>query len=60
MVRIKVEYDKYARAFKLVDREFGAVLEDGVQYELVLSLECETGNEEAVPLCVRAAQVARA
>jgi hypothetical protein len=29
MVRIKVEYDKYNRTFKLLDREFGSVLEDG-------------------------------
>ena len=58
MVRIKVEYDKYTRSFKLLDREFGSVLEDGVQYELVLPLEFETANEEDVPICVRAAQLA--
>ena len=60
MVRIKVEYDKYTRAFKLMDREFGSVLEDGVQYELVLPLECETAVEEQAAVCVRASQLAPA
>ena len=60
MVRIKVEYDKYTRAFKLMDREFGSVLEDGVQYELVLPLECDKDNEEDASVCVRASQMAHA
>ena len=60
MVRIKVEYDKYTRAFKLIDREFGSVLEDGVQYELVLPLECETEAGEETAVCVRASQLAHA
>ena len=46
MVRIKVEYDKYNRTFKLVDREFGSVLEDGAQYELLAPLMLETLDEE--------------
>ena len=48
MVRIKVEYDKYNRTFKLLDREFGSVLEDGAQYELLmpLSLDIEIENDE--------------
>ena len=48
MVRIKVEYDKYKRTFKLLDREFGSVLEDGAQYELLmpLSLDIEIENAE--------------
>jgi len=57
MVRIKVEYDKYSRAFKLLDREYGSVLEDGAQYELVLPLEDEV--EEAC-ICIRASQLAHA
>lgn len=57
MVRIKVEYDKYIRAFKLVDREFGSVLEDGAQYELVLPVDEEV--EQAV-ICIRASQLAHA
>ena len=60
MVRIKVEYDKYTRAFKLVDREFGSILEDGTQYELVLPLECDTTTEEESAICVRASQIAHA
>ena len=34
MIRIKVEYDRYNRTFKLLDREFGSALEDGGLYEL--------------------------
>ena len=60
MVRIKVEYDKYNRAFKLLEREFGSVLEDGVQYELVLPLECETANEDEAAVSIRASQLAHA
>jgi hypothetical protein len=60
MVRIKVEYDKYTRAFKLVDREFGSVLEDGAQYELVLPLECDSANEEEPTISIRASQLAHA
>jgi len=51
MVRIKVEYDKYNRAFKLLDREFGSVLEDGAQYELIVPLTLEIANDETQP-CV--------
>jgi len=46
MIRIKVEYDKYNRTFKLQDREFGSVLEDGVVYELVVPLRSEGLEEE--------------
>jgi hypothetical protein len=60
MVRIKVEYDKYTRAFKLLDREFGSVLEDGAQYELVLPLEFESAKEEEEAVCIRASQLAHA
>lgn len=57
MVRIRVEYDKYTRSFKLVDQEFGSVLEDGAQYELVLAVENEV--EDAV-ICIRASHLAHA
>ena len=60
MVRVKVEYDKYTRSFKLIDRDFGSVLDDGAQYELVLPLECGTGDEEGPSVCVRASQMAHA
>ncbi len=36
MIRITVAYDKYNRSFKLVDRELGAILDDGAQYDLCL------------------------
>jgi hypothetical protein len=52
LVRIKVEYDKYNRTFKLLDRDFGSVLEDGAQYELLvplmLDVEIENDEEEIV------------
>jgi hypothetical protein len=46
MIRIKVEYDAYNRTFKLRDREFGSVLEDGVVYELVVDIRTEGLEEE--------------
>ena len=38
MIRIKVEYDDYNRKFKLHDREFGSMLNDGTVYELSVPL----------------------
>ncbi len=38
MTRIKVEYDAYNRKFKLLDREFGSMLNDGTVYELSVPL----------------------
>ena len=46
MIRIRVEYDAYNRTFKLRDREFGSVLEDGVVYELVVHIRAEVLGEE--------------
>ena len=60
MVRIKVEYDKYNRAFKLLDRDFGSVLEDGAQYELVLPLMLEIVDDDETAVCIRASQLAHA
>jgi hypothetical protein len=45
-MRIKVEYDKYNRTLKLLDQEFGSVLEDGAQYELLVPLMLEGVGEE--------------
>ena len=51
MVRIKVEYDKYNRTFKLLEKQFGSALEDGAQYELFVPLMLESiGLEENVIL----------
>jgi hypothetical protein len=36
MIRVTVEYDAYNRTFKLIDRDFGSILEDGSRYELTL------------------------
>lgn len=47
MIRIKVEYDKYNRTFKLLDREFGSVLEDGAEYELVVPMPTGLEVEES-------------
>ena len=63
MVRIKVEYDKYNRAFKLLDRDFGSVLEDGAQYELIVPLMLEIANDEDTAdaaVCISASQLAHA
>lgn len=46
MVRVRVEYDKYNRAFKLLDQEFGSVLENGAQYELIVPLILEAMEAE--------------
>jgi hypothetical protein len=46
MIRVRLEYDAYNRTFKLIDREFGAVLEDGAVYELLLPLML--GADDAV------------
>ena len=45
MIRIKLEYDAYNRTFKLRDREFGSILEDGAIYELIVHIRTE-GLEE--------------
>jgi hypothetical protein len=49
MIRIRVEYDKYNRTFRLLDREFGSALEDGAEYELVVPITV-AGLEEEEPL----------
>ena len=48
MIRIRVEYDAYNRTFKLRDREFGSVLEDGAVYELVVHIGSSDLLEEDV------------
>jgi hypothetical protein len=46
MIRARVEYDKYNRTFRLLDREFASTLEDGVEYELIVPLTVAGLNEE--------------
>ena len=40
VIRVRIQYDKYNRMFKLLDNEFGPLLDDGGVYELPVSL-CE-------------------
>ena len=60
MVRIKVEYDKYNRVFKLLDREFASALDDGAQYELVVPLMLEIANDEEAAVWMNTSQLAHA
>ena len=46
--KIKVEYDKYNRTFKLLDREFGVALEDGGLYELEVPVSVPDLAEDEV------------
>lgn len=52
MIRVRLEYDAYNRVFKLIDREFGSVLQDGAVYQLKLPLMLEEpdGEENLVAL----------
>lgn len=45
-MRIKVEYDKYNRTFKLINKEFGPLLEDGAVYELLVPVVVRRLEEE--------------
>ena len=46
MIRVRLEYDAYNRVFRLIDREFGSVLQDGAVYELKLPLMLEGPDGE--------------
>ena len=52
MIRIRIQYDKYNRMFKLVDSEFGQLLADGDVYELPVSL-CGSCHCEETDTCAR-------
>ena len=61
MIRIRVEYDAYERKFKLLDREFGSMLDDGAVYELSIPLTLaglKDDSEEFV--CIDSTRLARA
>lgn len=51
MIRIRVEYDAYNRKFKLLDREFGSVLDDGAVYQLSVPITL-VGLEEGDELTI--------
>jgi len=46
MIRVRVEYDKYNRTFRRLDREFESTLEDGAEYELVVPITVVGLREE--------------
>ena len=46
MLRIKIIYDKYNRTFKLLDKGFGALLNDGDVFELLLPLTSGENQDE--------------
>ena len=56
MMRIRVEYDAYERKFKLLDREFGSLLDDGAVYHLTVPLAVRAVDDEADDfVCIDAA-----
>ena len=46
MIRIKILFDKYNRTFKLLDKTFAPLLNDGDVYELLLPLNIEQSEEQ--------------
>jgi hypothetical protein len=60
MIRIRVEYDAYNRKFKLLDREFGSILDDGAVYELSLPLTLAGLQDYDECVCIDSSKLARA
>lgn len=50
MIRIKILYDKYNRTFKVLDKTFAPLLNDGDVYELLLPLNIEQNEEQEQPI----------
>ena len=48
MIRVRLQYDAHNRTFKLIDRGFGAILEDGEVYELRAPLLLEEADGDEV------------
>ena len=46
MVYIKVRYDAYNRTFKLVDKDFGSLLEDSALYDLAVPFILEDAEAQ--------------
>jgi hypothetical protein len=57
MLRIRIEYDAYDRKFKLIDREFGSMLDDGAVYELSIPAvsALDDGSDDSVCIDARVA-----
>ena len=47
MIRIIVKYDKHTRTFKLLDREFGSLLEHGAEYEVLVEMMFDGLEQES-------------
>jgi hypothetical protein len=52
MVRIRVEYDAYNREFRLLDREFGPMLDDGAVYELLVPVALAGLDDKGEFICI--------
>jgi len=46
MVYIKVQFDAYNRTFKLVDKDFGSLLEDYALYDLAVPFILEDAEAQ--------------
>jgi hypothetical protein len=58
MIHVKVEYDAYNRTFKLLDRDFGNILEDGATYNLTVPFTlCDVSEDDKlIPISKSAAR----
>ena len=52
MIRVRVEYDAYNRQFKLLDREFGSMLNDGAVYHLSVPMTIAASEDGEELLCI--------
>ena len=50
MIRIRILFDKYNRTFKLLDKAFAPLLNDGDVYELLLPLSIEQSEDQEQPI----------
>jgi hypothetical protein len=57
---LRLEYEAYNRAFKLIDREFVSILEDGAVYELKLPLMLEEPDGEETLIALEFGPLAHA
>jgi hypothetical protein len=60
MIRVRLEYDAYNRRFKLIDAEFGSILQDGAIYELKLPLMLVEADGEETELALELGPLAHA
>jgi hypothetical protein len=60
MIRVRVEYDAYNRKFKLLDREFGSMLDDGAVYQLSVPVSIDELEENPELVCIDGANLPQA